>query len=124
VLIIEDNVDAADTLKDLLELGGHRVETAYDGAQGIAKARQLKPDVVLCDIGLPGLDGYEVARALRADQTLCATCLVALTGYAQLEDQRRAAEAGFDKHLSKPPTPEQIEEVLSQAAGRSSSDES
>lgn len=102
VLIIEDNVDFAQTLSVALELEGHRVHIARDGTTGIALARQLKPDVVLCDVGLPDVDGYEVARVLRADETLRAARLVAVSGYAQAEDKQRANEAGFDAHLGKP----------------------
>jgi len=103
VLVIEDNVDAGFTLAEVLELEGHEVRVARDGASGIALARELGPDVVLCDIGLPDLDGYEVARTLRRDEGLRGARLVALTGYAQPEDQRRARDAGFDAHLGKPP---------------------
>jgi PAS domain S-box-containing protein len=120
VLIIEDNVDAADSLREALQFGEHEVEVAYNGPEGIAKARAFRPDVVLCDIGLPGMDGYEVARAFRADQALKDTCLVALSGYALPEDLRRAQEAGFERHLAKPPSLEKIEELLAGALQRSS----
>ena len=83
---------------------GHRVHVATNGKLGIAKARELKPEVILCDIGLPDLDGYEIARIIRAEEALRATRLVALSGYAQAEDRRRAASAGFDAHLPKPPS--------------------
>ena len=112
VLVIEDNVDAADTLKEMLELGNHQVEVAYDGPAGIQKARTFGPDVVFCDIGLPGMDGYDVARTFRSDEVLRSVYLVALSGYAQPEDHQRAAEVGFDEHMAKPPVMEQIEEVL------------
>ena len=102
VLIIEDNMDAALTLADVLELDGFEVRVARDGTSGIALARQLRPDVILCDIGLPDVDGYEVARALREDESLRSTRLIALSGYAQPEDKLRAGEAGFDAHVSKP----------------------
>ncbi|MGC4119435.1 MAG: PAS domain S-box protein [Myxococcales bacterium] len=113
VLVIEDNVDAAQSLRDVLELGGHEVAVAHNGPVGIAQARACRPDVVLCDIGLPGLDGYGVARTLRADPELRGTTLVALSGYAMPEDLQRAAEAGFRAHLAKPPSLEQLEQVLS-----------
>jgi signal transduction histidine kinase len=103
VLLIEDNVDAADSLRELLELAGHEVLVAHDGPEGLAKALVLRPEVVLCDIGLPGMDGYAVARALRAEASLAGACLVALSGYALPQDVRRARDAGFDFHLSKPP---------------------
>ena len=103
ILIIEDNQDAALSLKEVLELDGHDVDVAFDGVDGLAKARALCPDVVLCDIGLPGLDGYGVARGLRADPRLGRTPLVALSGYALPDDVERSREAGFDHHLAKPP---------------------
>ena len=112
VLIIEDNVDAADSLREALELSEHKVEVAYTGLSGIAKARASKPEVVFCDIGLPGMDGFEVARAFRADDVLRGMRLVALSGYALPEDVQRAREAGFDQHVAKPPSLESLEEAL------------
>jgi two-component system CheB/CheR fusion protein len=112
VLIIEDNVDAAQTLGDILELRGHRVLLANDGATGIKMARELKPNVVLCDIGLPDVDGYEVARSLRADDSLRSTAFVAVTGYAQFADRQKAMDAGFDTHLTKPPDLDKLDELL------------
>jgi PAS domain S-box-containing protein len=101
ILVIEDNLDAARSVADVLELEGHHVHLATDGQSGIAKALELMPDVILCDLGLPDVDGYQVARTLRAE--LGATRLIALSGYAQPEDRRKAQEAGFDAHVSKPP---------------------
>jgi two-component system CheB/CheR fusion protein len=115
VLVIEDNLDAAESLGAILELEGHTVEVAHDGPQGIARARKLRPDVVVCDIGLPGMDGYAVARALRGDPALRGAFLVALTGYALPEDQRDAVEAGFDAHLSKPPVIELLRSAIARA---------
>ncbi len=112
VLVIEDNVDAADSLRDVLEIQGHEVAVAYDGPSGIAAAREFHPDVVICDIGLPGMDGYEVARTLRADEALRGLQLVALSGYALAEDLRRASEAGFERHLTKPPSFEKLAAAL------------
>jgi PAS domain S-box-containing protein len=114
ILVIEDNPDAGQTLADVLELNGHRVRVAHDGATGIALARQLKPDVVLCDIGLPDLDGYEVARRLRREEPLRSTHLIAISGYAQPEDRARAKEAGFDQHLAKPARPDELMNALAQ----------
>jgi signal transduction histidine kinase/ActR/RegA family two-component response regulator len=111
VLVIEDQSDAADSLADVLRLAGHEVHVARDGADGLRRAREARPDAVLCDIGLPGIDGYEVARRLRADGH-ATTLLVALTGYALPDDLRRAREAGFDAHLTKPARPEDVEAVL------------
>jgi CheY-like chemotaxis protein len=102
ILVIEDNVDAGETLAQVLRVNGHQVSVALDGRTGIAEARRLVPDVVLCDIGLPDFDGHTVARTLRADATLRATRLIALTGYAQPEDCALARESGFDAHLAKP----------------------
>ena len=102
VLVIDDNIDAAQSLADILHLEGHRVRVGHDGQTGIALAHELKPDLVICDIGLPDVNGYDVARALRSDESLRRTRLVALTGYARPEDRERAKEAGFDAHLPKP----------------------
>ncbi len=117
VLIIEDDVDAADSLRDLLELAGHEATVAFNGPEGIEKARKLRPDVVLCDVGLPGMDGYEVARTFRADAQLSGARLVALSGYALPEDLRRAADAGFEQHLAKPPRLEKLAELLGSLPG-------
>jgi len=112
-LIIEDSVDAAESMALLLQLHGHEVAVAHAGQEGLDKARQLRPHVVLCDIGLPGsLDGYAVARAFREDPQLRSSRLIALTGYGQEEDQRRARDAGFDLHLTKPADPEILQRLL------------
>jgi signal transduction histidine kinase/CheY-like chemotaxis protein len=118
VLVVEDNVDAAHTLKDALELSGHVVEVAYAGHEGIARMRGFRPELVFCDIGLPGMDGYEVARTIRADPALRATRLVALTGYAGPDDVERALAAGFDLHLAKPPDLSALERVLAELPAR------
>ncbi len=102
ILIIEDNLDAAETTRMLLEQEGHDVRTAHTGADGIAAARQFHPQVILCDIGLPGVDGYQVARTMRRDQGFGTPFIVALTGYGRDQDRRQAQEAGFDMHLTKP----------------------
>ncbi len=113
VLIVEDNADAAESLQMLLELSGFEVTTAADGMSGLETTRRFHPDVVLCDIGLPGgLDGYGVARELRADSTLHSVRLIALTGYGQAEDQRRAYAEGFDLHLTKPVDPVLLKDLL------------
>jgi CheY-like chemotaxis protein len=119
VLIVEDNRDAAESLRMLLEASGHEASAAYAGAAAVEAARRTRPDVVLCDIGLPGgMDGYAVARALRADAGLSAATLIALTGYAQEEDQRTAREAGFDRHLTKPVEPAALLRLLEALPGR------
>jgi PAS domain S-box-containing protein len=111
VLVVDDNQDAADTLADLVRMLGHEAEVAYDGPGALRVAREQAPDVVLCDIGLPGMDGYEVARQLRR-LSPNAVRVVAVTGYAQPEDVARALHAGFDGHLAKPPDPAQLEALL------------
>jgi two-component system CheB/CheR fusion protein len=113
VLVIEDNVDAGDLVRDLLVQEGHQVRLALDGPSGLAMAREFHPDVVICDVGLPGTDGYDVARAIRADPELHGSRLVALTGYARPEDQRHALEAGFHCHLAKPVTVAALLQALS-----------
>ncbi|MGC4118005.1 MAG: PAS domain-containing protein [Myxococcales bacterium] len=117
VLVIEDNTDAAESLREALELDGHEVAVAAEGQDGVAKARALRPDVVICDIGLPGMNGYEVARTLRADPAMQRTTLVALSGYAQPEDLERSRAAGFFRHLAKPPDLGLLERTLQEARG-------
>ena len=113
VLIIEDNVDAATSLREVLELDSHQVAVAHDGPTGLAMASTFHPEVVLCDIGLPGMNGYDVARAFRADEALKRTFLVALSGYALPEDLQQAAEAGFERHLAKPLGMQALQDLLS-----------
>jgi PAS domain S-box-containing protein len=111
VLIVDDNRDAADTMAEIVEMLGHEAEVAYDGPSALEKARVSPFDVVLCDIGLPGMSGYEVARALRgAGRT--GLLLVAVTGYAQPEDVKTAVDAGFDRHLAKPVSVDGVERLL------------
>ena len=112
ILIIEDNVDSGHTMRDLLRLNGHEVEIVHNGQQGIELAREFKPEIVLCDIGLPGMNGYEVARQVRADPALSDTVLVALSGYAMPEDLEQASAAGFDHHLAKPANLEMLRQIL------------
>jgi PAS domain S-box-containing protein len=119
VLIIEDNIDAADSLREALEFGNHTVEVAYNGPDGLAIARHFSPEVVLCDIGLPDMNGFEGARAFRADNALKNAFLVALSGYALPEDMQRTSEAGFEKHLAKPPSLDKLEELLAQVPAAS-----
>jgi CheY-like chemotaxis protein len=112
VLIVEDNRDAADSLRMLLELSGHQVTVASTGPAAIEAARARCPDVVLCDIGLPGLDGYGVAAALRRDSATAKARLIALTGYGRDEDRDRSRQAGFDCHLTKPIDPAALQPLL------------
>jgi signal transduction histidine kinase/ActR/RegA family two-component response regulator len=116
ILVVEDNPDAAATLRDFLELSGHEVETANSGADGVQAAREFHPEVVLCDLGLPGMDGYQVAAALRRDPETASAKLIAVTGYGREEDRRKSKEAGFDLHLTKPVDPVQLR-LLLQAEG-------
>lgn len=112
ILIVDDNVDAADSLAMLLELDGHSVSTVYSAVEALDAAARLKPDILFLDIGLPVMDGYEVARRLRSQPETSALRLVAVTGYGQTEDQDRALGAGFDHHLTKPVTPESLERLF------------
>ncbi len=105
-------MDTAESLALLLRLRGHDVETAHDGLAALKKAGSFHPEVVLLDIGLPGLDGYQVAGRLRRRRRTAKALLVALTGYGQEEDQRLSREAGFDHHLTKPVDPLIIYELL------------
>src|SRR5207302_8407216 len=98
VLIIEDNVDTAETMRDILQFTGHEVAVAASGADALAAVDGFRPEVVLCDIGLPGMDGYEVARALRRDPAHARLALIAISGYAREEDRQRSLAAGFDLH--------------------------
>ncbi len=112
LLLVEDNPDIGETLRDLLQLLGHRVELVGDGLRAVQAALATHPDAALVDIGLPGIDGYEVARRLRATEEGKGLVLVALTGYGRPEDRDRALAAGFDAHLVKPVDPEELNEVL------------
>ena len=118
ILVVEDNPDLAATLRDFLELSGHEVELASSGRDGVLAARQFHPEVVLCDIGLPGMDGFEVAAELRRDPTTADAQLIAVTGYGREEDRRRSKAAGFDLHLTKPVDPAQLRQVLQDGVQR------
>jgi two-component system CheB/CheR fusion protein len=118
VMVIEDNVDAADSLAAVLDLDGYEVLVSYGAKDGIAKAREFKPHVLLCDVGLPEMSGYDVARAFRDDAALKDVLLVALTGYAGPEDQHRAAESGFQRHFPKPPDLPALQDLLGTAAAK------
>ncbi|HVK10167.1 MAG TPA: response regulator, partial [Gemmataceae bacterium] len=115
VLVVDDNADAAETLAWLLRVAGHDVLTAYEGRSAVDLAPAFRPEVVLLDIGLPGIDGYEVAARLRRQPELREALLVAVTGYGQDEDRRRAREAGFDEHLIKPIDPAALPALLARA---------
>jgi len=111
ILIVEDNPDARDALRVLLELEGHAVEAAGEGQEALELARAKDPDIALVDIGLPGIDGYEIARRVRARDAR-RPILIALTGYGQPEDRQRATEAGFDDMLVKPVDPSALADML------------
>jgi two-component system CheB/CheR fusion protein len=112
VLIVDDNVDAAQSLTLLLEYFGIVVETAADGPQGLELARDASPDLILLDIGLPGMDGFEVARRLRQMDATRAARIIAVTGYAQREYRVRARKVGFDGYLVKPIRLDQIRDLV------------
>ncbi len=115
ILIVDDNVEAALTLAELLALDGHETHVAHDGPSAVEAARRLSPDVAILDIGLPGFDGFEVARRLRAEPELRGLLLVALSGWVQPDDRARSREAGFDHHLAKPVQLKSLELVLLKA---------
>jgi PAS domain S-box-containing protein len=114
VLVVDDNQDAAESVALLLELWGHHVRIAYDGRSALKEAPDFLPEVILLDIGLPGLDGYEVARQLRRDSRLDRALLIAMTGYGQDRDRLRSLDAGFSHHLVKPVDPAILRELLAQ----------
>ena len=116
ILVVDDNVDMARSIATLLKSLGHKIVLAHDGPSALEHARSQGPDVILLDIGLPGMNGYEVARRVRAMPGGHVIRLVALTGYGQAEDRRRALDAGFDDHLVKPVEPERLQQVLAMAA--------
>ena len=120
-LIVDDNVDAAASLSLLLQLGGHSICTAHNGADALKLAPEFKPDVVLLDIGMPGMDGYEVARALRANPEVGHPVLVAVTGWGDAEDRLKSKAAGFDEHLTKPVDISMIELLFATLAAREAS---
>jgi PAS domain S-box-containing protein len=119
ILVVEDNRDAAESLQMLLELSGHQVVVAHTGQSGLEAALRVRPDVALCDIGLPGgMDGYALARALRAAEETAGIVLIALTGYGQDEDKRQARESGYDQHMTKPVNPATLMSLLQTLASR------
>ncbi len=117
VLVVEDNADAAESLRLMLQLDGHEVEVAATGEEGLARARAARPDVVICDIGLPGISGYDLARSLRADPSMEAR-LVAVTGYGQPQDRENALRSGFEHHLTKPYEHDDLQKLLADLGAR------
>ncbi|WP_170319375.1 GAF domain-containing protein [Polyangium spumosum] len=118
VLVVDDNVDGAESLAELLKLSGHETEVAHTGPAALVAARTFEPDVVFLDIGLPGMTGYEVARRLRAEEALGQVVLVALTGWGTEEDRRQAREAGFDHHLTKPVDVGEVQRIVEGVASK------
>jgi signal transduction histidine kinase len=116
VLVVDDNKDLAFLLGMMLEEMGHDFELAHDGPKALQAAQRYRPDVILLDIGLPGMDGYEVCRAFRKDQLFKTTSIIAQTGWGQSRDKALAGEAGFDYHLTKPVAFEDLEKLLANAA--------
>ncbi|HEX4025094.1 MAG TPA: ATP-binding protein [Steroidobacteraceae bacterium] len=118
ILVADDNRDAAQTLALILELAGHEVHTAYDGAEALQMAEQFRPQVALLDIGMPRLDGYQTARRLREHPWGRSMLLVAITGWGQAHDRRQSHDAGFDRHLVKPVDPQALKRLIEQTARR------
>ena len=112
ILVVDDNVDAALSVERLLKGWGHEVQAAFNGPDAIAKARTFQPQIVLLDIGMPGMSGYEVAKQLRSEHEFEGLIITALTGYGQAEDRHRSREAGFNHHLTKPPDPKILAALL------------
>ena len=111
ILVVDDSIDSAETLGELLKIWGHDVRLAHDGETALAAAREYRPEVILLDIGLPGMDGFAVATQLRKDG-LAGRLLVALTGYGEQQDRDRAQDVGFDHHLVKPVDPDSLQKLL------------
>jgi CheY-like chemotaxis protein len=112
VLIADDNVDAAESLQLWLQMAGHDVHVAHDGTSAVVAAESVRPEVVLLDIGMPGMSGFDVARHLRRMPWGREMVLIALTGWGQEEDRLKTSAAGFDHHLTKPVPPDDIEELI------------
>jgi two-component system CheB/CheR fusion protein len=108
ILVVEDNTDAAESLRLYLALSGYEVRVAHTGPTGLDAARDWNPDVILCDLGLPDLDGYGVASALRHDPATASLRLIAMSGYGSVADKVRCHEVGFDCHLTKPVEPTEL----------------
>jgi PAS domain S-box-containing protein len=119
ILVVDDNHDAAKTLSMLLQLSGNDVRTSHDGIAALKESEVFRPDLLLLDIGLPGLNGYEVAQRVRANPELSGVTLVAVTGWVQEDDRRRCREVGFDHHLAKPVDLSAVENILSEIPNRS-----
>ena len=115
ILLVDDSADAALAMSMLLEALGHEVRTEHDGARALASIDEFRPDVVVLDIGLPGMSGFEVAREMRKRDATRHALLLALTGYGSAADRQTALDAGFDHHLTKPVSIDEIEALLARA---------
>jgi CheY-like chemotaxis protein/anti-sigma regulatory factor (Ser/Thr protein kinase) len=116
ILVVDDNLDSAQSLAMLLQIGGHDVRTAHDGLDALGAAAEFQPQVVLLDLGMPRMDGFEAARRLRCAPRGRDLLLLALSGWSHDDDKLRSREAGFDEHLVKPVDPELLGEILSSHA--------
>src|SRR5205814_5998187 len=116
ILVVEDNKDAADSLRLLLSLMGHEVRVAYTGPDGVKEAAGWSPEVIISDIGLPGLDGYGVATEVRKNPATARARLIAITGFGREEERQRALASGFDFHLTKPADPAELQRLLAAGA--------
>jgi two-component system, OmpR family, response regulator len=119
VLLVDDSIDAAEAMSMLLETLGHQVRTMYDGPSALAMCDEFAPEVVILDIGLPGMNGFEVAKAMRLRPATQTALLIALTGYGDESDRKKARDAGFDHHLVKPVSFTAIEAVIADKFGSS-----
>lgn len=114
VLVVDDNIDSAQSMSLLLELEGHEVTCAHDGHSALDAASAFDPEVVLLDLGLPEINGYEVARRLRAEPRHAGVLLIAISGYGRDQDRAASQEAGFDFHLTKPADPDMVMQLMQQ----------
>ena len=112
VLVVDDNEDLARGLAKLLEIHGHHVRVAYDGPSGVDQAKEWHPEIVLLDIGLPGMDGFQVASLLRQNEGTRNAVIIAISGYGQEEDRNRSKQAGFDHHLVKPINSDELAKMM------------
>lgn len=118
ILLVDDQADAIDALAMLLEMDGHQVRTVYSGADALAAVETFVPDLALIDVSMPGMSGIELARRLRQNAALTHTRLVALTGFSQDADRKQATDAGFDVHVTKPVSADQLARLIASGDGR------